>query len=177
MGYDPIDVLMEEHQIFLRRLERARADLSPYPHRSERGGLGAVAVSSFAEFLAKDVESIHGRKEEEGLFPVLVRHIGAEGGPVEVMVSEHEELRNHQRRVAANVPKLEQDPSAVEAWTEVSATMGAVDRLLRFHIEKEDQVLFPMARSVLSPQELVDIGEICQEIEARAGGGILRPEL
>jgi hemerythrin-like domain-containing protein len=168
-GYDPIAVLMEEHQGFLRRLEYVRSDLR---RRSEGGqartGLSA-SMAIFADFLAKDVDGFHGRKEEEGLFPVLIRHIGDEGGPVGVMLQEHEDLRHHQKTIADNVPRLETDLGAVEAWTAVSVATDAVDRLLAFHIEKEDQVLFPMARAVLTPTEMSEVAQVCLEIEDRLG--------
>ncbi len=170
-GYDPIAVLMEEHQRFLRRLGEVRADLRRLSEEGrERRGV-TTSMSTFADFLAKDVDGFHGRKEEEGLFPILVRHIGSEGGPVGVMLDEHELLRRHQETIARNVPKLETDREAVEAWTAVSAATDSVDRLLALHIEKEDQVLFPMARAVLSPAEMSEVAQICQEIEVQLGVG------
>jgi hemerythrin-like domain-containing protein len=169
MGYDAIAVLMEEHQVFLRRLDWVRAELRRLSE-GERARIGVSAsIEAFAEFLARDVEGLHGRKEEEGLFPVLVRHLGAEGSPVGMMLEEHEALRNHQKTLAGSVPKLETDGEAVEAWTAASAATKAVDQLLTFHIEKEDQILFPMARAVLLPREMSEVAEICQEIEARLG--------
>lgn len=169
--YDPIAVLMEEHQSFLRRLGEVRIDLQRLS-REGRGPRGvATSMSTFADFLAKDVDGFHGRKEEEGLFPILVRHIGSEDGPVDVMLEEHELLRRHQKILARNVPKLETDLEAVEAWTAVSAATDSVDHLLALHIEKEDQVLFPMARAVLSPGEMSEVAQICQEIEVQLGVG------
>jgi len=168
-GYDPIAVLMEEHQVFLRRLAEVRDGLrrlSP----AARGRIGVPAsMATFADFLAKDVDGFHGRKEEEGLFPVLVRHVGSEGGPVGVMLEEHEVLRHHQKTIATNVPRLEADPDAESAWAAVTVATDAVDQLLVFHIEKEDHVLFPMAREVLTPTEMSEVAQICQEIEDRLG--------
>ena len=168
-GYDPIAVLMEEHQRFLRRLEEVGADL----RRRSEGGRNrtelSASVTTFADFLAQDVDGFHGRKEEEGLFPVLLRRLGGEGGPVGVMLEEHEELRHYQKTLADNVPRLETDLEAVEVWTAVSVATDAVDRLLTFHIDKEDQVLFPMARAVLTPTEMSEVAQICQEIEDRLG--------
>jgi len=173
-GYDPIAVLMEEHQVFLRRLGAVRADLQRFsPAGQSRTGLSA-SMATFAEFLAKDVDGIHGRKEEEGLFPVLVRHIESEGGPVGLMLEEHELLRQHQRAIVSNVPRLEDDPHAVEAWNAVSSASSAVDELLAFHIEKEDQVLFPMARATLSPREMSEVAQVCLDIEDRLGSPLRR---
>lgn len=169
IGYDPIAVLMEEHQHFLRRLRDVRADLQRRT-QGERDGPGASAsMTTFAEFLAKDVDGFHGRKEEEGLFPVLIRHIGSEGGPVGVMLEEHEALRHHQKTLASHAPRLETDLESKEAWNAVATATDAVDRLLAFHIEKEDQVLFPMARAVLTEAEMAEVAQVCLEIEDRLG--------
>ena len=172
VGYDPIAVLMEEHQVFLRRLEEVRAALQRRSPERKGGSGVSASMATFADFLARDVDGFHGRKEEEGLFPVLVRHIGSEGGPVGVMLEEHEVLRHHQKTIASAVPKLENDPGATEAWTAVSVATDAVDQLLGFHIEKEDHVLFPMARAVLTPGEMSEVALICQEIEDRLGPGL-----
>lgn len=172
IGYDPIAVLMEEHQVFLRRLERVRVERQRLSE-GERNRAGfSASMTTFAEFLAKDVDGFHGRKEEEGLFPVLVRHVGDEGGPVNVMRGEHEVLRLHQKTIAGNVPKLDADRDAEEAWTAVAAATDAVDQLLTFHIDKEDNVLFPMARATLSPAEMSEVAQICQEIENQLGAGL-----
>ncbi|NNN17149.1 MAG: hypothetical protein HKL79_02130 [Thermoplasmata archaeon] len=177
ISYDPIAVLMEEHQGFLRRLEEVRTDLQRLSGEGRGARAVAASMSTFADFLAKDVDGFHGRKEEEGLFPILVRHIGSEGGPVGVMLEEHGLLRRHQKTIARNVPKLETDLEAVEAWTAVSVATDAVDRLLADHIEKEDRVLFPMARAVLTPAEMSEVAEICEAIEVQLGAsfGVRRP--
>ena len=169
MNEDPIAVLMEEHQLFLRRLEAVRDGLSRWTTVGAGATAGPRAVGAFAEFLAKDVDGFHGLKEEQGLFPVLVRHVAAEGGPVGVMLEEHELLRRHQRSIAHQARKLGSDPDAVEAWRAVSADTEAVGQLLTFHIDKEDNVLFPMARAVLSPAEIAEVTEVCREIEERLG--------
>jgi len=168
-SYDPIAVLMEEHQVFLRRLGAVRTDLERFSPTGSGPTGPSSSIATFAEFLARDVDGIHGRKEEEGLFPAVVRHIEADGGPVGVMLEEHELLRRHQRTIAGNVPKLASDRGAVEAWNSVRRATLEVEDLLAFHIEKEDQVLFPMARALLSPREMSEVAQICLDIEGRLG--------
>jgi regulator of cell morphogenesis and NO signaling len=165
LGYDPIAVLMEEHQVFLRRLQDIRAELRRLSPRGDLRADTQASVAGFARFLAQDVDGFHGRKEEEGLFPALARHLGPEGGPVEVMLQDHEVLRQHQSTIAGDATKLESDREATEAWSRVSAATAAVDELLTFHIDKEDRILFPMARELLSPAEMSEVALICREIE------------
>ncbi len=168
-GYDPIAVLMEEHQVYLRRLRDVRASVRRWTEGARDRAGAPTEVATFAEFLATDVDGFHGQKEERALFPVLARHIGREEGTVGVMLEEHETLRHHPRAIASSAPKLEADPEAVEAWNAVVTATEAVDRLLAFHIEKEDHVLFPMARELLTGAEMVEVAQVCLEIEERLG--------
>ncbi|HLY76489.1 MAG TPA: hemerythrin domain-containing protein [Thermoplasmata archaeon] len=168
-GYDPIAILMEEHRMYLRRLTEIRTDLQRLSGAS-RDRLGVPSsLTTFADFLATDVDGFHGRKEEEGLFPVLVRHVGLDGGPVEVMLEEHELLRHHQKTIAGSVPRLETDPGRVDALSAVSVALDSIHRLLANHIDKEDEVLFPMARATLTPAEMSEVAQVCLEIEDRFG--------
>lgn len=165
---DPIATLMEEHRRFLERLESFRDEL-----RGVRAGAVAPAdaprrVAAFAGFLEEDVDRLHGRKEEAGLFPVLERHLPVEGGPVEVMLTEHESLREHQRSLARGAEKLQGEPSAIEIISSIDTAFGAVRGLLSDHIAKEDQVLFPMARELLSADEMLEVSEIFQRVEEEA---------
>lgn len=166
-GDDPIAVLVEEHRIFLRRLQAIRAVLGPFPQTDPARISARVAAAEFARFLARDVDGFHGRKEEEGLFPAIARHVGSEGGPVGVMLQDHGTLRSLHSALARDTDRLESDPGATEAWSRIVATTEAVDDLLRFHIDKEDRVLFPMARELLSPGEIAEVAQICREIEER----------
>ena len=166
-GYDPIAVLMEEHQVFLRRLREARRVLGSVPADEPARSVARSSAADFARFLAEDVDAFHGRKEEEALFPALARHMETDGGPVGVMLEDHATLREHQSTLARDAGRLERDLDSAEAWSGIRAATGSVDELLRFHIDKEDRVLFPMAREILSPGEMREVTEICRQIEQR----------
>ncbi len=169
IGHDPIAVLMEEHRIFLRRLQEFRRVLGPFPEKDPPPSTARASAAGFARFLAREVDGLHGRKEEEGLFPAIARHVGSEGGPVGVMLQDHVALREHQSTLSRDTDRIESDPGATEAWSRILAATEAVDDLLRFHIDKEDRVLFPMARELLSPAEMAEVAQICREIEERFG--------
>lgn len=155
--------------MYLRRLAEVRIDLQRLSGASRDRQDVPASMTTFADFLATDVDGFHGRKEEEGLFPVLVRHVGLDGGPVEVMLEEHELLRQHQKTIAGGIPRLETDPGSLDALSAVSVATGSIDRLLTLHIDKEDEVLFPMARATLTPAEMSEVAQVCQEIEDRFG--------
>ena len=166
--YDPIAVLMEEHQAFLRRLQLFRIESRRLADAPSIGPRDPELVRAFAEFLLRDVDELHGRKEERALFPALAGHLGGEGGPIGVMLEEHDLLRGMHSSLVREAVRLEGDREHREAARSVAATAGEVDGLLSGHIDKEDRILFPMARELLSRPEMLEVARRCQEIEATA---------
>jgi regulator of cell morphogenesis and NO signaling len=87
------------------------------------------------------------------LFPVLARHLSQTHGPLAVMNAEHATFRELLNDLDASV-------LAGDCGRQRAAAQDLID-LLRGHIAKEDQVLFPMASRLLSPEEQ-------GEVESRA---------
>lgn len=131
----PTDVLRAEHQLILRALTvlEAAAD------QTDRGAelpdawwTDAVAwVRGFAD------RNHHG-KEEARLFPAMAKAgVPVDGGPIGVMLAEHDEGR-------ARVRAIER-----ERGTARTTTARRFVALLRAHIDKEDGVLFHIADAVV----------------------------
>lgn len=143
MSDDALRVLRDDHQAVQGALADLQAALERLPAPEARRELEAVG-----RFLAEDLAR-HLAREENVLFPALERHIGREGGPIAVMLQEHDELRRlwpaFQRAVAAG--------TAAEA-----AHLGrSLGQLLAEHLHKEDWVLFPLAERVLTAEELREV--------------------
>ena len=135
----PTGVLREEHEVILRALtvlERVGRDLAqskPVPKET---------IASLANFFRTFADRCHHAKEEAHLFPALVAHgIPKEGGPVGMMLQEHDEGRTLVRTFAEGDP-----PTAVSAIRRFVI-------LLRDHINKENEVLFPMSDQVIPQAE------------------------
>jgi len=84
----------------------------------------------------------HNENEEAALFPLL-----GDSAPCTVFIQEHHELRALEARLGRQL-----DDSATEQV--IAATALAIVELLRAHITREDQVLFPMARALLGAEGL-----------------------
>jgi hemerythrin-like domain-containing protein len=86
------------------------------------------------------------------LFVALEEHgIPNEGGPIGMMLLEHEEGRTYVRAMFDALGKIEAgDPSAQAALCENAKQYL---RLLREHIQKEDDILFRMADEVIADDE------------------------
>ena len=144
---EAIDVLMQEHRVIeqvLDALESAAAHLA-------RGD--AVPAHFFlhaAEFAAGFADGCHHRKEEGVLFPTMKQH-GAppSGGAIEVMLDEHEQGRSYVRQLREAARQLDAGDST--AARRVVAAARGYAALLRDHIGKEDEMLFPLAAELSPP--------------------------
>lgn len=169
LTFDPLDTLIAEHTLFraqtrsfLDLVVRTAGPTAPQP-------LEPRQVASFASFLSDEVDRKHGAKEEEGLFPVLAENVNLERGPIAVLLSEHEDLRRHQRNLSGAATHLYAGAEAGASRQEVLKEAGEVHQLLDFHIEKEETVLFPLAREVLTLDDLEQLRAVFHRIDERYG--------
>ena len=152
----PIDTLRDDHAMILRAL----AQLETVGLGAESGAaVDGVAFGWLRDFFSGFVDRCHHAKEEHHLFPALQRHgIPTEGGPLGVMLGEHEEGRAFLAAMAAG----HLDPRA--------ETIQRYSRLLRAHLDKENYILFPLAEHVLSGDEQRDLARAFDALELRVAG-------
>jgi hemerythrin-like domain-containing protein len=184
---NPIDELLQEHVEIMAEvadLRRAVRDLT------ERGDAALPAVSPALAAVSRMMETrllLHARKEDEALFPALERIFGADGGPTAVMRREHQEIHAQAalfRRTLHELNEVEH-PAIVAGGTRLASLVAAgagaeslrttgaeIVRLLDLHFSKEETILFPMARQVLSPEVLDDVARRIETLEA----GVTVPE-
>jgi regulator of cell morphogenesis and NO signaling len=141
-----LDELRRDHQ-------RVLDELAEFERRALQGGDADDRFAAFSEFLAGEI-SQHFTVEEEALFPLLGRHLGTEVGPIAVMLSEHAQFRRLQEGLAHAVKSGDR--------TRQQAGARAIVELLRAHIGKEDNVLFPMAERLLAPDEQEEVDRRAQ---------------
>jgi hemerythrin-like domain-containing protein len=139
----PVDTLEGEHRVIqsvLDAMEREAAAIQAgHPLRKQFW----LEVSDFLEHFA---DGYHHAKEEDLLFPVLAeRGIAEEGGPIGCMKHEHVEGRSLRQQI--------QDAATDgDAGAVVTAAREFVF-LLREHIDKEEMVLFRLARQILNAKK------------------------
>ena len=142
----PTQILSDEHRIIERVLDAVqRLTLAPARQNVSRWQKALDFIRHFAD-------QCHHCKEEQVLFPALELHgIPTEGGPVGMMLLEHEEGRVLVRAMMDALARIEAGDDGAEAGLFDSA--GHYLRLLREHIQKEDEVLFRMADEVIPADE------------------------
>ena len=90
-----------------------------------------------------------------------------QGGPIAVMLHEHETGRSFIRGIAEGAAAVGTDPGAAKRIIENGR--GYLS-LLRAHIDKENNVLFPLADSTLSPEDQQHLGHEFERFEAEETG-------
>ena len=157
------DILSDEHRV----IERVLAVLHMLTTRPVENSLDCwrKALDFFSHF----ADQCHHFKEEQVLFPAMEKHgIPREGGPIGMMLMEHEEGRGYVKAMLSAIP-------LVEAKNEVAKKIlvgkaKAYLQLLKEHIQKEDEILFRIADDVIPADEQKALLRSFEEHEAKEIG-------
>jgi hemerythrin-like domain-containing protein len=149
------EILRNEHRV----IEQVLACLEKIAGRCpSEGTLDAASASQALDFFRNFADRCHHGKEEERLFPLLEqRGFSREHGPTGVMRLEHNQGRQLLRGMAAAIAAAEAE--AATAGERFAAHARRYVELLRAHIRKEDERLFPMADQVLSARDQESLQE------------------
>jgi hemerythrin-like domain-containing protein len=161
---NPIERLMVEHRTIeavMDALDAFVARGQPDRHHADLG--------RFAFLLREFADAWHHGKEEDILFAAMV-DVGfpRNSGPIAVMLQDHDEGRGHVRALAALA-------AADTSWTDqqraaVATHAHAFTALLRAHIRKEDQILYPMALQHLPEGAMAAVAQRFDAFEAGPDG-------
>jgi hemerythrin-like domain-containing protein len=165
----PTETLKHEHKIVLLVLTGAEREA-----RAIQGGsqVHVEDIEQMVDFFKNFVDRCHHGKEERHLFPAMHgKGMPLEAGPIAVMLNEHEQGRAAVRAIAGALDRVKaQEADAGRALAE--ALLGYVE-LLRNHIAKEDNVLFPMADRMLSEPEQGTLAVLFDKVETEEiGAGV-----
>lgn len=162
----PVELLMNEHRLIEKALDSLDVFSAHVSQKETKGEKEELA--KFVEFIREFADRAHHGKEEDILFAEMEKGgFPRDGGPLAVMLSEHDEGRKHVR-ILANLA------NAIGSWTKedrrkLGAAATAYTSLLRQHILKEDQVLYPMALANLPSGCWNGIEKAFAEFEAKEG--------
>ncbi len=149
----PVETLMSEHRVIERGLDSLD---SLSAGLSRTAPAVRVRLGELVRFFREFADRVHHAKEEDRLFTALAAHgFSNQSGPVFVMLSEHEAGRAHVTRLAEVAGG--DGPLTAEEVETVRDHGTAFSILLRGHIQKEDNILFPMAAQVLQPPVVAEL--------------------
>ena len=126
-------------------------------------------MAQLLEFFRLFADQCHHGKEESLLFPFLEQKgIPRQGGPIGVMLHEHEEGRLLIREMGE---AAEDYRSGIEgAGARWAKAASGYSSLLRSHIDKENNILFVMAERVLTPADQSQLFQDFEKLEVEKMG-------
>lgn len=151
---DIISRLTSEHQDFALKLS-SLAEVIEGIRVNGRGEYFISTVDGLLEPFTVELDD-HARREEEFLFPRLLER--APDSPVPVMLSEHQVIRELSAEFGRWYSTWRAgDDAAYEKWSH-----AALDLRGKFsaHMQKENLILFPLARRVLTEAEITQLGNL-----------------
>ena len=159
----PTQLLSAEHRV----IERVLSVVEKLIAAPTEGSLEVWKKAlDFIRFFA---DKCHHLKEEKVLFPAMEEHgIPREGGPIGMMLLEHEEGRVYVKSMLAAVERL--DAKENDAQESLVNSAKAYLRLLKEHIQKEDEILFRMADDVIPKAMQTQLLKAFEEHEAEEMG-------
>lgn len=127
--------ILREHA----RLRRAAAHLEEASESGSRAGLERAV----RRFLARDAPrlDVHMRAEERDVFPLVERHLSRDGEATEALAGEHATLR-----MLLTFMRTALAGSDGEAAALLTTSARDLALLLRDHLRKEDEAVYPLVR-------------------------------
>jgi len=162
----PTDALKNEHRIILSVLDAAEQEAG----RIITGGkIHEITIRQMLDFFKNFADRCHHAKEENIFFKKMVeRGFPSDSGPIRVMLLEHDEGRDHVKNIEQNLSRaLAHDANSL---TGVAESLTSYVKLLREHISKEDNVLYPMADNIFTPNDQKELYNSFEQVERKEMG-------
>ena len=126
-------------------------------------------IEQIVDFLKTFADKCHHGKEEGLLFPAMEEAgIPKEGGPIGVMLIEHEQGRSHIKGMSEAFDKFKKGDR--KASVKIAENSESYIAILTQHIAKEEKILFPMADKVLSKVTQDKLNEEFEKLEVERIG-------
>ncbi len=158
----PNEDLMREHGV-LRRI------LIVYDEAVRRLRAGEDVpferLHAAADLVRRFVEDYHERQEESDLFPRFQR-AGKLAGLVEVLLGQHQAGR----LLTASILKTTAGAPSTRDRAALAETLTQFARMYRPHAAREDTVLFPALRDLLTRDEYMKLGDTFEKRETQVLG-------
>jgi hemerythrin-like domain-containing protein len=160
------EILMAEHEV----IQRVIAALETAAGKLENGqNVRPAFFVDAADFIKGFADGCHHVKEEQVLFKTMNEYgMPSQGGPIGMMLYEHEQGRKFTRGMREAAQNLA--AGDVSARSEVVQNAHGYAALLRQHIQKENGILFPMADQVIPAGKHADVFEGFEHVEHEETG-------
>ncbi len=157
-------ILVQEHRVIeavLSCLEKL-IEQTEQQHRLHKS-----SAQDILQFLREFADACHHGKEEDVLF-VFSDSITSGHGPVEILKDEHREGRGYVTGMERNCEKASAgDKESLNTFCECGRDLIG---MLRQHIYREDEAVFPMIDNLCSTQDADNLWQQFLAVEKKAGG-------
>ncbi len=159
------EILVNDHEMIERAMDVLKNELEKLPDRSP----DLFSLRRTIDFLLEFGDRIHNKKEEDWLFPLLVKRGVPEDGPIRVMVGEHEYERSLLDQMAGDTGGI----PAMALETKIDFKKKGLEYLdIRAnHIWKENDVLYAMGRKFFSEADNTSLVNAFEGFSASVYGG------
>jgi hemerythrin-like domain-containing protein len=156
-----IQVLMEEHRV----IERVLATLDTAAQYLEDGqDFRPGFFLEATDFIQGFADKWHHNKEEGVLFKIMVENgVPNQGGPIGVMLFEHDQGRRFTRGIREAAVRYEAGDTT--SRSDIIQNIRQYTALLRQHIQKEDTILYPMAETAIPASQHLKVLEDFDHVE------------
>ena len=159
--------LVDEHRLILRMialLEKNAPLTAEGKYRNWQFYLDGI------DFIRQYADRFHHAKEEDVLFKALVDNgMPKDNSPVAAMLMEHDQGRGFVRAMDTAVQEAQAGSS--DSWQIIADNALRYAALLRDHISKEDEILYPLAERVIPETMRSGILQGYQNAEAQVSAG------
>ncbi len=149
--------LRVEHKLILNFLEGVDREIKEMESRQK---VNEKSIGLIMDYFDNFLEKSHHLKEEKYLFPKLVEK--GQSGPVSELLREHVAGRSLVKSMLSVLPKAKQ--GLAPKVNALAGHLRSYAQLLRPHIDKEENFLYNMADSLLSPEEEKELSNFFQVV-------------
>jgi len=162
------DLLMDEHRTIkrvLRMLQQAAREIQNGKHYPP------AMFEQAVDFLRTFADRCHHLKEQDILFQEMEKMgIPVQGGPLGVMLKEHDQGRALVKGMAEAIPGYRRGDA--QATKTLADNARSFANLLSAHIDKEDNILYPMANLHLENEDQESLLARFEAKEKEMGEGV-----
>ena len=147
-----IEELKSDHQNIMAHLVELEKVINQSP-------IDHGKIKEFLHFTETFAEPHH-QKEEQVLFPALEKKgMPNEGGPIGAMLSEHVAKRDYLAKMREALRNNNE--------SDLKGNTQSMISLLKDHIYKEDNILYPCAQDAFDKEELANLALECEKIKIK----------
>jgi len=162
----PTELLKEDHKVILRMI----GVMDYISQKIEKGDRVEIEhLDKIVDFIKTFADKCHHGKEEGLLFPAMEKAgVPRDGGPISVMLSEHEQGREFVKGMLEGLSEIKKgNISGLKKFSKNAQNYGD---LLKQHIDKEDNILYMIADMHLDSSEDKRLLEEFERVEKEVIG-------